>query len=101
MGHTCKDCKNFEEIEVVEVVEVEKEKKSLIRELFEDENNILSSKRILGTICVLVVCIIALGVVFLPDKISPPEHIINAVAALAFGLLGLSSVDKFSKKVNE
>ncbi len=71
------------------------------RELFEDERGILSSKRILGTICVLVLCIISLATTFVPEYTGVPEYIITTIAALAFGLLGLSSVDKFSSKESD
>lgn len=72
--------------------------KNWIFGIFEDSNKLPSSKRIVGVACGASLCVC----LFLEK--APDEHIIDAVALLAFGCLGLSSIDRFSdmkKKIKE
>jgi hypothetical protein len=64
--------------------------KNWIFGIFEDSNKLPSSKRIVGVACGASLCVC----LFLEK--APDEHIIDAVALLAFGCLGLSSIDRFS-----
>lgn len=66
--------------------------------LFRDEKNTPSSKRFVGVICALSLCITMYHNSFSTTDIAPAEYLVNAVALLAFGCLGLTSVDKFSPK---
>lgn len=59
--------------------------------VFEDTAGRPSSKRIVGVACGACLCIC----LFLEK--APDQHIIDAVALLAFGCLGLSSIDKISE----
>jgi len=59
--------------------------------VFEDAAGRPSSKRIVGVACGACLCIC----LFLEK--APDQHIIDAVALLAFGCLGLSSIDKISE----
>jgi hypothetical protein len=70
--------------------------------LFKDEKNSPSSKRFIGILCGLTLCITLYMNSYCHD-IKPSDSLINAVALLAFGCLGLSSVDKFTaiKKQDE
>ncbi len=77
---------------------VEQPSKELLGGLLNDETGETSSKRVLGFICVLVICLIAVVDCFTTESTSPPEYVFQTLAALAFGLLGLTTVDKFSTK---
>jgi hypothetical protein len=71
-----------------------------ISELLQDESGVLSSKRFIGMVAGLSLC----ATLFLNQMNGifshPSSEIVAAVAALSFGCLGLSSVDKFRKSRN-
>jgi hypothetical protein len=66
--------------------------------LFKDEKGTPSSKRAMGIICTLTLCITMYSNSFTEEHFAPSETLVNSVALLAFGCLGLSTVDKFTKK---
>jgi hypothetical protein len=63
--------------------------------LFKDENGSPSSKRFVGIICALTLCITMYVNSYSHGDVKPADSLVNAVALLAFGCLGLSSADKF------
>ena len=63
--------------------------------LFKDENGTPSSKRFVGIVCTLTLCITMYVNSYSHGDIKPADSLVNAVALLAFGCLGLSSADKF------
>jgi hypothetical protein len=63
--------------------------------LFKDESGSPSSKRFVGIICSLTLCITMYVNSYSHGDIKPADSLVNAVALLAFGCLGLSSADKF------
>ena len=63
--------------------------------LFKDENGSPSSKRFVGIICALTLCVTMYVNSYSHGDIKPADSLVNAVALLAFGCLGLSSADKF------
>lgn len=65
--------------------------------LFTDESGVVSSKRMAGLLCVVILLVALMGNIFYPKEITPSSHLIDAVALLAFGCLGLTSLDKFVK----
>ena len=70
--------------------------------LLKDEKGTPSSKRFIGIIAGLSLCITLFANQFTDEHIAPSPVLINAVAALAFGALGLASVDKiWGKKTEE
>ena len=72
--------------------------------LFKDENGSPSSKRFVGIICALTLCITMYVNSYSHGDVKPADSLVNAVALLAFGCLGLSSVDKFTntkKKIKD
>ena len=71
--------------------------------LLKDEKGTPSSKRFIGIIAGLSLCITLILNQFTTVDIAPSPVLINAVAALAFGSLGLASVDKIwgNKKQEE
>jgi hypothetical protein len=62
----------------------------VLRELFSDESNRISSKRVSGLLCVLSLVITLI--------FRPSNELVNAVSLVAFGALGLTSIDKYTKK---
>ncbi len=64
--------------------------------LFKDESGSPSSKRFVGIIAGLSLCITLYVNSYTNGDIKPSDSLVNAVALLAFGCLGLSSVDKFT-----
>ena len=71
--------------------------------LLKDEKGTPSSKRFVGIIAGLSLCVTLFANQFTEEHIAPSVALINAVAALAFGALGLASVDKIwgNKKEEE
>tara|TARA_R110000868_G_scaffold216740_1_gene466898 strand:+ start:347 stop:631 length:285 start_codon:yes stop_codon:yes gene_type:complete len=68
--------------------------------IFKDETGNPSSKRVVGIIAGFTLCITMYHNSFTTTDIAPAEYLVDAVALLAFGCLGLASVDKiFGKKV--
>ena len=72
-----------------------------INGLFKDEKGSPSSKRFIGILCGITLCITLYANSYSHGEIKPSESLINAVAMLAFGCLGLASVDKIWGKREE
>ena len=69
--------------------------------IFKDETGSPSSKRVVGIIAGVTLCITMYHNSFTTVDIAPAQYLVDAVALLAFGCLGLASVDKiFGKKVS-
>jgi hypothetical protein len=66
------------------------------KSLMTDEKGAVSSKRFVGLAAALTLCITMYNNSFSEAHIAPSDALVNAVALLAFGSLGLSSVDKFT-----
>lgn len=64
--------------------------------LFKDESGSPSSKRFVGIMAGLSLCVTLYVNSYSNGEIKPSDSLVNAVALLAFGCLGLSSVDKFT-----
>jgi hypothetical protein len=70
-----------------------------MRQFFCDESGQLSMKRICGLLCTIALCVTMYHNSFSPEDQAPSPVLVDAVALLAFGCLGLSSIDKiFGKK---
>jgi hypothetical protein len=69
---------------------------SPIKEIISDENNRLSSKRVVGIMCSIFLCVTLYQNSFSEEHIAPSVPLVEVVGALAFGCLGLSSIDKFT-----
>jgi hypothetical protein len=68
------------------------------KEIFMDETGMFSSKRVAGLLCTLALITALIMNTTTHGDIKPSDALINAVALLAFGSLGLTSLDKFTKK---
>lgn len=62
--------------------------------LFKDERGKISSKRFIGIISGLTLCLTLFVNSFYGLEVKPADSLVNAVAMLSFGCLGLASVDK-------
>lgn len=71
--------------------------KEFIKKMFQDEHGNPSSKRVSGFICVLALVIALLLNTITCGGVKPSDSLIDAVALFAFGALGLTSIDKFTK----
>ena len=69
--------------------------------LLKDEKGTPSSKRFVGILAGISLCVTLFANQFTEQHIAPAESLVNAVAALAFGALGLASVDKIWDKKEE
>jgi uncharacterized membrane protein YccC len=67
-----------------------------INRFLSDEPNSPSSKRILGTLCVFTLCFTLIYGIFSKSVSQPSDALVNTIGLLAFGLLGLTSVDKYN-----
>jgi predicted membrane protein len=65
-----------------------------IKGLLQDEKGTPSSKRFIGIIAGLSLCVTLFANQFTDEHIAPAESLVNAVAAICIGGLGLASVDK-------
>ena len=66
-----------------------------------DETGNVSSKRFIGIVAGLSLCITLYANSYSHGDIKPSDTLVNAVSMLSFGCLGLASVDKvFGKKSN-
>ena len=70
--------------------------KKFILSLLQDELGAVSSKRVVGIMCAITLCVGMGHNVFFPSAIQLNSTLIESVALLAFGCLGLSSIDKFT-----
>lgn len=66
--------------------------------LFKDEKGNPSSKRFIGILCGVALCVTMYHNSFSPLDQAPSTVLVDAVALLAFGCLGLASVDKFTAR---
>lgn len=72
--------------------------KRFIVQIFTDEAGVYSSKRLVGIICSLALVTSLIVDAFTEHKFAASSSIVDAVALLAFGSLGLTSVDKWTKR---
>lgn len=68
-----------------------------LKKMFQDENGSPSTKRVSGFLCVLALVISLVANTFTHGDIKPSDALVDAVALFAFGALGLTSIDKFTK----
>ena len=68
-----------------------------INRFLSDDPNSPSSKRILGTLCVLTLCFTLIYSIFSKPPLLISDTLVNTIGLLAFGLLGLTSVDRYTK----
>ena len=70
-----------------------------VKSLLSDERGGISSKRFVGIICALFLCITLYQNSFSEEHIAPSAPLVESVAALAAACLGLTSLDKIFGKV--
>ena len=71
--------------------------KEFFKQLLSDESGNYSSKRLGGLLCVLALVTSLIANTFTHNDIRPAEYLVDAVALFAFGALGLTSIDKFTR----
>ena len=69
-----------------------------INSMLSDERGSVSSKRVVGFICAITLCVTMYHNSFSEESVAPSTALVDAVALLAFGCLGLTSLDKFTLK---
>lgn len=69
-----------------------------MKQFFTEDNGRLSMKRLCGLLCVIALCVTMYNNSFSEEHTAPSEALVYAVASLAFGCLGLTSVEKIFKK---
>lgn len=72
--------------------------KTFFTQIFQDESGNFSSKRFVGILAAISICAALVANTFSHESIKPSPDLVNAAAALAFGALGLASMDKIFKK---
>jgi hypothetical protein len=72
-----------------------------MKQFFIDETGKLSMKRICGLLCTISLCATMYQNSFTTQDVAPSSILVECTTALAFGCLGLSSVDKIWGKKNE
>jgi hypothetical protein len=71
-----------------------------MKQFFCDESGQLSMKRICGLLCTISLCVTMYHNSFSDEHTAPSTVLVEAVAMLAFGCLGLTSVEKIFKNKN-
>lgn len=74
-------------------------KKNFFRSMFSDESGDISSKRILGTLCVLCILFVLVCGCYIKD-LKPDANLIDAVTYIAIALIFATSSDKAMKYFN-
>ncbi len=74
---------------------------SLIMQIFQDDKGNYSSNRFVGIMCALSLCVTMYHNQFTTEEFAPSPMLIQAVAALAFGALGLGAATRIFKKENK
>ena len=69
-----------------------------MKQFFCDETGQLSMKRICGLLCVVTLCVTMYHNSFSEQHIAPSSILVESVALLAFGCLGLTTAEKILKK---
>ena len=72
--------------------------KNFIKQILQDETGSVCSKRVCGLVCTIMLCATLFANQFTPEHIKPSDVLVECVTALAFGCLGLTTIDKFSLK---
>lgn len=72
-----------------------------VKGLFNDEKGNPSSKRFVGILCGITLCVTLYVNQYTHGDIKPSDKLVEAVALLAFGCLGLASVDKIWGKKSD
>lgn len=67
-------------------------------QFFKDDNGNLSMKRLCGLLCVIALCVTMYHNSFSEEHTAPSAILVESVALLAFGCLGLTSAEKILKK---
>lgn len=75
--------------------------RNFLKSMFSDENEQISTKRVAGMLCVVALVMSLIISTFTHGDIKPSESLIDAVALFAFGALGLTSIDKYTKNRNK
>jgi len=70
-------------------------------QIFQDEKGNYSSKRFVGILAGISLCVALIANTFSHESIKPSAELVNAITALSFGALGLASADKIFKKDKE
>jgi hypothetical protein len=69
-----------------------------MKQFFQEDNGRFSMKRLCGLLCVVTLCVTMYHNSFSEQHVAPSSILVEAVAMLAFGTLGLTSVEKIFKK---
>jgi hypothetical protein len=72
--------------------------KKFFTQILTDETGSFSSKRTAGLLCTLALIAALIMNTTTHGDIKPSDALVNAVSLLAFGALGLTSLDKWNKK---
>jgi hypothetical protein len=71
------------------------------KNMMEGANGGISSKRFIGLLCAISLIISLFVSLFTCGRYEAPEILIQTIGLLAFGTLGLTSVDFFTNKKKE
>lgn len=72
--------------------------KKFFIQILTDESGVYSSKRFVGILCSLTLVAALIINAFVARDFDKSSSLVNSVALLAFGSLGLTSIDKWSKR---
>jgi hypothetical protein len=69
-----------------------------MKQFFTEDNGRLSMKRLCGLLCVISLCVTMYHNSFSDEHTAPSTILVESVALLAFGCLGLTTIEKVFKK---
>lgn len=92
--------KKYHKIYEFEIIDTENKKTHWFKSLISDERGSISSKRIIGIISALSLIASLIISLITQGKYAPNSILIDSVALLSFGALGLTSIDKIGWRRN-
>lgn len=90
-----------ENIYEFELIEDNKKPKTWLKSMLTDERGDISSKRFIGLLSSLTLLACLVITIVTNGEYSPNDILVESVALLAFGTLGLTSIDKFGWRKNK
>jgi len=73
--------------------------KKFLISMFKDERDVVSSKRVIGFMCALFLCVTMALNSYSHESIKPSDSLVDAVLTIGCVCIGGTTVDKFSSIV--
>jgi hypothetical protein len=75
--------------------------KKFLKVMLSDDNGIISSKRVLGTLCILSLVLCLLVSAFSKRTVVPSAELVYSIAGFSLAAFGFSTIEKVMSKKND